>query len=256
MNKLISLTPKEEASIIAYVALYYNCDKEDCWKTIGDIILKYGRINDEIVYRGHSKKDDEIKNISPFFSTSPKKKMAELFVETDFDLPKDKQKIGHLFKIHLHNVPHISTRDVQFTFTDEVKEELRKINKNRIIEKGGGNVTFEEFFPRIKPLIDELVCEDKDSNGEEYLILNGGTFYKNKDMTIKGYKKVNNTDFETWYSFNKNKKIVSLFTNSKSVKRKSNKRDVVTKRVNRKNGRRKSKNKSKSKSKSTSKSKP
>lgn len=202
MTKLL-LTPKEEASIIAYIALYYNCDKEDCWKTIGDIILKYGRTNDKIVYRGQGKEHDQIKYITPFFSTSPNKKMAELFVERDFDLPD--KLVGHLFKIHLKNVPHISTRDIQYTFTDDVKEELRKINKNRIIEKGGGNVTFEEYFPRIKFLIDELVYEDTEGNGEEYLILNGGTFYKNKEMTIKGYKKMNDNDFETWYSFDEEK---------------------------------------------------
>lgn len=36
--KPLILTPKEEAYMICYIALYYNCDKKTCWKSIAHII--------------------------------------------------------------------------------------------------------------------------------------------------------------------------------------------------------------------------
>ena len=199
--KLISLTPKEEAYIICYIAMYYNCDKRTCWKQIGEIIQKYGTRTNKIVYRGHSKKDATIKQTAPFVSTTPKKDMADLFVERNWGLPEENQRVGHLFTIHLKNVLTLSTRNIQYTFTDEVKEELHKINKDRLIQKGTGNYTLEEFFPKIKPLIQELVFDEEAQNSEEILVLTGGVFYKDSSMKTKGYTPINTNDFETWYSF-------------------------------------------------------
>jgi len=200
---LLVLTPKEEAYIICYIAMYYNCDKRTCWKQIGEIIKKHGIRTNKVVYRGHSKKDSTIKQTTPFVSTTPKKDMADLFVERNWELAEDKQRVGHLFTIHLKNVPTLSTRNIHYTFTNEVKEELRKINKDRPIRKGDGTYTFDEFFPKIKGLIEELVFADEAQNGEEILVLTGGTFYNDSSMKTKGFKPIGANDFETWYTLSK-----------------------------------------------------
>ena len=135
--------------------------------------------------------------------------MAELFVERNWSLSEDKQRVGHLFKIHLKNARWLSTRNIQYTFTKEVKEELRKINKDRPIQKGDGTYTVDEFFPRIKGLIEELVFADEAQNGEEILVLTGGTFYNDSSMKTKGFMPIGTNDFETWYifpSYNKTRK--------------------------------------------------
>jgi hypothetical protein len=202
--KAIKLTPKEEAYIICYITMYYNCDKKTCWKHIGEIIKKYGVRRNKIVYRGHGKKDTIIKHATPFISTTPNKGMADLFVERNWSLPDEAQKVGHLFKIHLKNAQSLSTRSIQYTLTDEVKEELRKINKDRPIQKGGKTYTLDAFFPNIKSLIQEIVFSDETQNGEEILVLTGGTFYKDSSMKTKGFTPMNTNDFETWYSFPNN----------------------------------------------------
>jgi len=199
----VLLTPKEEAYILCYIALYYNCDKKTCWTQIAKIIEKYGVLTNKVVYRGQGKKDSVIKNITPFVSTTPNKQMAELFVERNWSLPDERQKVGHLFKIHLKHARWLSTRNIQYTFTKEVKEELRKINKDKPIRKGDGTYTIDEFFPRIKGLIDELVFADEAQNGEEILVLTGGTFYNDSSMKTKGFKPIGANDFETWYTLSK-----------------------------------------------------
>lgn len=198
--KSLLLTPKEEAYILCYIAMYYNCDKRTCWKHIAEIIDKYGSRRSRIVYRGHAKKDSTIKSITPFISTTPNKRMADLFVERNWSLPEDKQRVGHLFKIHLKNAKWLSTRDIQYTFTKEVKEELQKINKDKHIQKGNKTYTFDEFYPKLKGLIEELVFSDEVQNGEEVLVLTGGTFYSDSKMNTKGFMSINANDFETWYT--------------------------------------------------------
>jgi hypothetical protein len=208
--KHLLLTPKEEAYMLCYIALYYNCDKRTCWKHIADIIKKYGVCRNKIVYRGQGEKDATIKHTTPFISTTPKKRMAELFVEKNWSLPKEKQSVGHLFKIHLNNAKWLSTRSIQYTFTDAVKEELRKLNKGRKILKRGKTYTFDEFFPNIKELVNELVFLDEAQNGEEILVLTGGTFYKDPMMKTRGLLPIGANEFESWYScskYNKTRKV-------------------------------------------------
>ena len=82
-------------------------------------------------------------------------------------------------------------------------EELRKINKDKPIQKGDGTYTVDEFFPRIKGLIEELVFADEAQNGEEILVLTGGTFYSDSSMKTKGFKPIGANDFETWYTLSK-----------------------------------------------------
>jgi len=196
-----TLTPKEEAYIIAYIAMYDSCDKRTCWRNVADIINKYGVRRTRIVYRGHSKKDIIIKHTTPFISTTPNKHMADLFVERNWSLSEEEQRVGHLFKIHLKNVKSLSTRDIQYTFAKEVIEQLRKINNGRIIQKNDKTYTFDEFYPKIKRIIQELVFADETQNGEEILVLTGGTFYSDSTMKRKGFMPLHETDFETWYSF-------------------------------------------------------
>jgi hypothetical protein len=97
----------------------------------------------------------------------------------------------------------LSTRSIAYTLTDDVKDELRKINNGRPIQKGDGTYTFDEFFPKLKGLIKELVFADEAQNGEEILVLTGGTFYKDASMKTKGFMPIGTHDLETWYSFPK-----------------------------------------------------
>ena len=80
----IVMSPRHEAAIVAYVALYYNCDKESCWRRIGSAITRHGRRVTRTVYRGHARNDRYVRLAAPFFSTTPKKAMAELFVEKEW----------------------------------------------------------------------------------------------------------------------------------------------------------------------------
>ena len=176
----MKLTPKEEANMVSYIALYYNCDSS-CLNEIGAIVKKYGSTDPKTVYRGQSKKDTTIDNRKSFVSTSPDKEMADAFVEREWE---PERKVGNLFTIHLENTKWLSTRSIEFTLDDKVKEELKKIIGTNLIEKDR-NYTLDEFFPRIKPLVEELVAD-----GEEILV--------STDGKVKGFKKIGENEFEMW----------------------------------------------------------
>lgn len=201
---MTALPPKYEAALIAYIALYDNCNKSTCWKSIGEAIRKYGSPYTGVVYRGHSAANSEIRAETPFFSTSPVRQMAELFVETNWNASEDGTKIGHLFKIHLVNVPVLRTDQILYTFTEEVISELRRLNGDRKISKGSGVYTFDEYLPYLKKTIDNLVFQRTPGNDTEILVLSGGTFYISNDMKQKGYSEAGNDRMhvlETWYTF-------------------------------------------------------
>ena len=80
----IVLSPRHEAAIIAYVALYDNCDKARCWRRVGSAIRRHGRPVTGTVYRGHAKSDRRIRLSMPFLSTTTNEDMAELFVEKEW----------------------------------------------------------------------------------------------------------------------------------------------------------------------------
>ena len=200
MHKTIKLNAKEEAALLAYIALYFNCDRSICWKIIGDTIKRLNKRVTTTVYRGHDKTSKSISNITPFFSTSSLKSMAELFVEKKWSTIAGK-RVGHLFTIHLVDVPVINTRWINFTYTKKVFSELDKLNSDRVIEKGNGSYTFNEYKPLIKSNINNLVHTDSGETGEEIIVLNGGTFYADKTCTKKGFNPLENGDFETWYKF-------------------------------------------------------
>ena len=63
INKKKEFNAKEEAAFIAYIALYFNCDKETCRKIIGNTTTVYNKISKRIT------------RVTPFFSASPLKKM-------------------------------------------------------------------------------------------------------------------------------------------------------------------------------------
>jgi len=181
------LTPREEACMVAYIAMYYNCDTS-CLNEIGAIVKKYGSTEPKTVYRGQSKKDTTIDNRKSFVSTSPDKEMADAFVEREWEPEK---KVGNLFTIHLENTKWLSTRSIEFTLDDKVKEELRTIVGNKPIQKEK-DYTLDEFFPRIRPLLKELLDE-----GEEILVLTG-PFYTDMSKTTEGFKTVGPNEFEAW----------------------------------------------------------
>ena len=183
----MKLTPKEEANMVSYIALYYNCDSS-CLNEIGAIVKKYGSTDPKTVYRGQSKKDTTIDNRKSFVSTSPDKEMADAFVEREWE---PERKVGNLFTIHLENTKWLSTRSIEFTLSDQVKKELRTIVGNKPIQKEK-DYTPDEFFPRIGPLLKELLDE-----GEEILVLTG-PFYNDMSKTTEGFKTVGPNEFETW----------------------------------------------------------
>jgi len=183
----MELTPQEEAAMLCYIAIYYNCDTSK----IGEIIQKHGSTTSRVVYRGQSKKDTVIDTRSPFVSTSPDKGMAESFVEHDWE---SSQKVGNLFTIHLVNAKWLSTRSITFTLTDKVKEEVRTMIGNNMIRKDK-DYTLDQYWPQIKERLTELLAD-----GEEILVLTNGTFYSDESMKTKGFKTTIPNQFETWYS--------------------------------------------------------
>jgi plasmid rolling circle replication initiator protein Rep len=119
--------------------------------------------------------------------------MADAFVEREWE---PERKVGNLFTIHLENTKWLSTRSIEFTLDDKVKEELKKIIGTNLIEKDR-NYTLDEFFPRIKPLVEELVAD-----GEEILV--------STDGKVKGFKKIGENEFETWRGGRKKSKMITM----------------------------------------------
>ncbi len=194
---MVRLDPKEEANLIAYIVLYDLC-KEKCRTTIGETLKKYGKATRKVVYRGHSKGATRIlrKGYS-FLSTSPSKAMGELFVERNWDKPQAKQRVGHLFTIHLMDVPTLSTKAIDYTLSPEVIEELSRIVKTRTIEKGLGSYTFKQFAPKLKGALQDLIFDKKAK--EEILVPTTGVFFKDANKTEKGFQSLPNGNYETWY---------------------------------------------------------
>jgi hypothetical protein len=186
-RRLLKLEPREEAALVAYIVFYDLCKKQTCWKTIGQTIRKYGQRTRKIVYRGHSKKDATIKRITPFFSTSPNKKMAELFVEKKWTTEQGVY-VGNLFKLHLQGALTLNTCKIKYTLSKEVLGLLFHLigGKKAKIQKEGKTYSFKQYLPHIKKTLKKLVFDRSETNDDEILVLNGGTFYKNKEKTRKG----------------------------------------------------------------------
>lgn len=181
------LTPEEEAVVIMYIVNYYDCD-DKCWDDLAAIIRKYGQRRTGIVYRGMG--SPRILKKRPFLSTTPLRKMAELFMPVDWDAPGGPKKLCCLHKIHLVNAPVLSTRSIKYSLSKEV-ERLYKAYKP------------EKPWSRVGPLIDELVFADEKQNGEEVIVLNDGVFYKDKGLTSPGFFRHSETHLESWYSAGK-----------------------------------------------------
>jgi hypothetical protein len=193
------MSPRHEAAIVAYVALYYNCDKESCWRRVGSAITRHGRRVTRTVYSGHTKNDRYIRLAAPFFSTTPKKSMAELFVEKEWPEDGGSRRVGNLFTIHLVGALALSTRSVLFTLSDAVIRELRVLNGGRVIEKGGGTYTFDEYVPRLRETLRDLVHSDTSESGEEILVSSEGAFYADSALTTRGFRSLGG-EHEAWYA--------------------------------------------------------
>ena len=176
-----------------YVAFYCHFDKT---KKIADIINKYGKNITKIVYRGQGRNSGTINKRTPFFSTSPNKAMAEIFVEMDWE---KNRKVGHLFKIHLVNHKVLSTRDINYTLSKKVKEFLVDMLSGQTIQKGSGSYTIRQYLPELKKLLYDLVYCETTGNSEEILVLNKGVFYKDKYICSKGFMKNKKGELETWF---------------------------------------------------------
>ena len=157
------------------------------------IIKKYGKNKSRIVYRGQNSQSNTITKLNPFFSTSPTKKMAESFVEINWET---NTRIGHLFKIHLIKQKMLSTQTINFTISSEVKHYLLQMLADAKIEKGNKTYTIKEYMPKLKHALHDLVH----TSPEEILVLNDGVFYKNKELTTPGYNPNSKGELETWFS--------------------------------------------------------
>lgn len=183
----LELTSEEEAVVIMYIVNYYDCG-DKCWDDLAAIIHKYGQRRTGIVYRGMG--SPRIMKKRPFLSTTPLRKMAELFMPVNWDAPGGPKKLCCLHKIHLVNAPILSTRSIKYTFSKEV-ERLYNAYKPK------------KPWSRVADLIKELVFADEKQNSEEVIVLNDGVFYKDKGLTMPGFVRHSELHVESWYSAGK-----------------------------------------------------
>jgi hypothetical protein len=181
---MLELTPEEEAAVIMYIVNYDQCN-EKCWNSIADIIRKYDQRYTGIVYRGQD--SPLIKKIRPFFSTTPLRKMAQLFAPVNWDAPGT-PSLCCLHTIHLKNAPVLSTRSIKYTLSNEVRELVEAYQPKKP-------------WSSVEKLIQVLVFENREYNGEELIVLNGGRFFANASLTKPGFKHIDATHRESWYSF-------------------------------------------------------
>jgi hypothetical protein len=151
------------------------------------------------VYRGHAKSDRRIRLGTPFFSTTPNEEMAELFVEKEW-LEDGPRRVGNFFTIHLVGAWALSTRSVRFTLSEPVIRELRALNGGRVIAKGNGKYTLDEYVPHLCDTLRSLVLSDTRANGEEIMVLTDGTFYADSSLRKRGFRPLGGGDYETWYA--------------------------------------------------------
>lgn len=196
----VVLSARHEAAIIAYVALYDNCDKARCWRRIGRAIKHHGERVTRTVYRGHARRDNEIRLVTPFFSTTPKKLFVEKEWPEDDGPEKEGRRIGNFFTVHLVRALVLSTRSVRFTLSREVIRELHELNGDRVIAKGDGNYTLDEYIPLLLGVLRGLVHDETHANGEEILVLNDGAFYADPELRRRGFRSLGGGDYETWYA--------------------------------------------------------
>jgi hypothetical protein len=114
--------------------------------------------------------------------------MAELFVEKDWFEDGGSLRVGNLFTVHLLGAQALSTRSVRFTLSDAVIHELRALNGGRVIEKGEGTYTFDEYVPRLVETVRDLVHSETRENGEEILVLTDGAFYADSALSTRGFR--------------------------------------------------------------------
>jgi hypothetical protein len=186
-SKILTLTPEEEVMVIMYIVNYYECDTI-CWNSIANIIRKYNMRMTGTVYRGQG--SPRITNENFFFSTSTLSAMAELFRPVDWNAPGEPKKLCCHHTIHLINAPVLNTRSINYTFSDAVRKLYEDLNP-------------EKPWSQVEPLINEMVFTDEDENGEEIIVLNGGKFYGNSDLTRRGFKRNDENHYESWYTLSK-----------------------------------------------------
>jgi len=163
---MLRLKPKEEALLLCYVLFFDRCTYA-CRLPIADLIRTYGTPTTRTVYRGQT--NSVIWTNTPFFSASPTRAMAEGYAQNNT-----------LFRIHLNEVPCLSTRSVHYTLSDDVMTELRKWDGNAALA-----------HPKVKHAIFQ-------KRMEEVLVLNGGTFYADAARKRHGFE-THGTFKETWY---------------------------------------------------------
>lgn len=183
----IVLDPEDEFAIIMYIINYDDCN-DTIYQRIRDCILDLNIRKKRTVYRGQGNR--RIETNSYFFSTTPKQKMAQMFQPFDWDSTPPKRECC-MFKIHLENVPILSTRSIRYTLSPEVKKLYKKFNKHTPIKS----------WKRVSKLLEELVFTNEEQNGQEIIVVNGGRFYTDVNKSHEGFNQIDDDTFETWYIY-------------------------------------------------------
>jgi len=170
------LHAEEEFALLMYIINY-----DICTASMRDIIASaVRRLNHRVtltVYRGQA--SSIIDHSTPFFSATPNINMARLFQPVDWDSPGEPKQCC-LLRIHLQNTPVLSTREVTYTLSDDIRKRYEAYPGVKA-------------WSRVRGLLKELVFEDTDNNGEEIIVLNGGVFVETQ--------RIGSTDYETWYVY-------------------------------------------------------
>jgi hypothetical protein len=178
---MLLLKPKEEALLLCYILFFDRCTTACCRTPIADIIRTRGSLHSRTVYRGQVGSAGVIRTTTPFLSASPTVQMAKRYASpVDPHAPN-----GDLFKIHLRGVPCLSTRHVWYTLSPSVLGELRDLTA----------LPLDGEAARLERNVRETIFK---KGKEEWLVLNGGTFYKDAARAERGFQ-TTRSFLETWY---------------------------------------------------------
>lgn len=183
----IIITPEEEFALIMYIVNYDECNNW-VYRTIHDLILRLNNRRTTIVYRGQS--EYTIRTNTYFFSTTPMIQMAKEFQPKDWSYP-NVPRLCCLFKIHLMDVPVLSTKCIKYTYSSAVQKMYREYS----------NMAMLKPWNRVPYYIRQLVYSNQPDNREEIIVINGGSFYNSENLSTIGFKKVEEDIRETWYCY-------------------------------------------------------
>jgi hypothetical protein len=178
-------TPKEEATVIMYMAAFRECTmKDQCMKTMRSIIEKKGDVFTGTLYRGQPFENPKILAKFPFFSTS-------YDISTAISFSEHSSKPGHVFILHLKKVRVLDLSTFVFTNTSAVKAECLKYWEGTTNEFWDSS-----FFTRWWKRKDWL----KYQKGEKEVLVLNQLHFKKAEKGENGFTRRNYKTYESWAS--------------------------------------------------------